>query len=123
MILQAPNYPWNKNSCWLDTSLQLLYVAILKAPKEFTRISNALPKDSALRMVFSALLDRHTMDPNGKNMSVILRGQRDNIRRLLKRKKAIKSVSQFESLFVCTMHYTSMVYLALTNIHRPGFQN
>ena len=74
-------------------------------------------------MVFSALLDRHTMDPNGKNMSVILRGQRDNIRRLLKRKKAIKSVSQFESLFVCTMHYTSMVYLALTNIHRPGFQN
>jgi len=101
-IIQAPSYPWNKNSCWLDTSLQLLYVAILKAPKEFTHIFKALPKDSALRMVLSTLLDRHVMDPQGKNMSAILRGQRDDIRRLLKRKKAIKTVSQFESLFVCT---------------------
>ena len=83
-IVQTPNYLWNKNSCCLDTSLQLLYVIILKALKEFACISNALPKDLALQTVFPVLLDQHTMDPNGKNMSAILYGHRNNICRLLK---------------------------------------
>jgi hypothetical protein len=99
-IIQAPNYPWNKNSCWLDTSLQLLYVAIQKIPREFTNISEALPKNSALREVLATLLERHALDPLGENMSQILCGHRDYIRKLLKKKKAIKTVTQFESLFV-----------------------
>jgi hypothetical protein len=101
-IIQAPNYPWNKNSCWLDTSLQLLYIAVQKVPREFSHISEALPKNSTLRTVLATLLERHTLDPQGENISAILRGQRDDIRKLLKQKKAIKSVTQFESLFVCT---------------------
>jgi len=103
IVIQAPNYPWNKNSCWLDTSLQLLYIAVQKVPQQFTHISEALPKGSALREVLSTLLERHTLDPQGENMSAILRGQRDSIRKLLKKKKAIKSVTQFESLFVRTI--------------------
>jgi hypothetical protein len=113
IVGQAPNYPWNKNSCWLDTSLQLLYVAIQKVPREFTNISEALPKDSALREVLATLLERHALDPQGESMSAILRGQRDNIRKLLKKKKAIKSVTQFESLFVRTI----LPQLTFTYIH------
>ena len=102
-VVQVPHYPWNNNSCWLDTSLQLLYVSVQKAPKEFSRISEGLPKGSALRVILATLLERHLMDPHGENMSTILRGQRDKIRKLLKKKKAIKSVTQFESLFVCSL--------------------
>jgi len=99
-VIQAPNYPWNKNSCWLDTSLQLLFVAVQKIPTEFLRISEALPKNSALREVLTTLLQHHALDPQGENMSEILCGHRDDICKLLKKKKAIKSVTCFESLFV-----------------------
>jgi hypothetical protein len=102
MVTQVPNYPWNKSSCRLDTSLQLLYVTIQKVPGEFTHISEALHKNSALWEVLVMLLECHTLDPQGENMSVILCGQQDDIHKLLKKKKAIKNVTQFESLFICT---------------------
>jgi hypothetical protein len=121
-VIRAPNYPWNKNSCWLDTSLQLLYIAVQKVPREFIQISEALPKNSALRTILTTLLERHTLDPQGETMPAILRGQRDNIRKLLKQKKAIKSVTQFESLFVRTIlpQLTQHLHLEIDMVCRIG---
>jgi hypothetical protein len=96
----VPAYPWNRNSCWLDTSLQLLYVALTKYPDDFVRIIKGLPKASGVKEVLNSLQARHGMDPQGIT-SKILGDQRDAIRNLLKKKRAIASITQFESLFVC----------------------
>ena len=99
-----PAYPWDRNSCWLDTSLQLLYVALTKYPDDFSRIIEGLPKTSGVKEVLNSLQVRHGMDPQAIT-SKTLGDQRDAIRNLLKKKRAIASVTQFESLFVSSISH------------------
>ncbi|KAF8956646.1 hypothetical protein BDZ97DRAFT_1925337 [Flammula alnicola] len=99
LTLDPPNYPWHENSCWLDTSLQLLYVAMRSSVDEFRRIYDALPESSEIRMVFASLFERYDLDEADNVTSAVLRAQRDYLRKFLKKKRAIQSVSGFESLF------------------------
>jgi len=104
LALEHPSYPWNQNSCWLDTSLQLLYVAVHSSVPEFRRIYDALPEDSTIQVVLTGLFKRYDIDEANKTTSAVLRSQRDYLRKYLKRKKAIKSATGFESLFVCILN-------------------
>ncbi|KAF8962433.1 hypothetical protein BDZ97DRAFT_1759284 [Flammula alnicola] len=99
LTLDPPNYPWHENSCWLDTSLQLLYVAMRSSVDEFRRIYDALPESSEIRMVFASLFERYDLDEADNVTSAVLHAQRDYLRKFLKKKRAIQSVSGFESLF------------------------
>lgn len=95
-----PSYPWRNNSCWLDSSLQILYTASLKFPDDFNSIREALPENSALRAILESFLHRQELDVEDLKTSRLLSDQPDNIRRLLRQKKAIQSLSEYESLFV-----------------------
>lgn len=97
---ERPLYPWNRNSCWLDTSLQLLYVALLRCLDDFTGIYQALPAKSVLKVVLASLLQRHNLESQDNNGAQMLENERDKIRKLLKLNKAIKGITLFESLFV-----------------------
>lgn len=108
-VIDPPIYPWNRNSCWLDTSLQLLYIAVIRHLDDFTSIHNGLPEKSPLKVVFASLLQRQNMDLEGNSGYQTLRNQRDKICMLLKQNKAIKSVSHFESLFVCILMCLSII--------------
>jgi len=46
------SYCWNTNSCWLDASLQVLYIAITKQFDEFTGIFKSLKPSSALNVLY-----------------------------------------------------------------------
>jgi hypothetical protein len=86
-VQDLPSYPWFKNSCWLDSSLQLLYTTMRSSVDEFKTIYNALPENSAIRPVFSHLLERYNLDKAEKTTSTFLRRQRDSLRTHLKKKK------------------------------------
>jgi hypothetical protein len=118
-----PSYPWNRNSCWLDTSLQLLYVAMRSSVPEFRRIYGALPQGSMLRVVLASLLKRYDLDKANKTTSAVLRGQRDYLHKYLKRKQAIRTATGFESLFVRVLNIFIPKLLINSHHYRLGSAN
>lgn len=48
------SYPWSKNSCWLDSSLNLLYRAISRDFPDFSKRFQGLNTNMALKALFSA---------------------------------------------------------------------
>jgi len=118
-----PSYPWNRNSCWLDTSLQLLYVAMRSSVPEFRRIHGALPQGSMLRVILAGLLKRYDLDEANKVTSAVLRGQRDYLRKYLKRNQAIRTATGFESLFVHVFKIFIPELLINLDHYRPGSVN
>jgi hypothetical protein len=119
--LDAPGYPWHQNSCWLDVSLQLLYIALRGAVDEFNKIQKGLPEHSGIHVVLSSLFQRYELDNGSKATSAVLRSQRDYLRKFLKRKKAIQSVMDFESLFVSVSNRVGLKLLNILIRYRPGF--
>lgn len=59
------SYQWDNQSCWLDTCLQLLYVAILPAIEEFRKVIHRIGDNSMMLVVFQHLLHHteETCDP------------------------------------------------------------
>ncbi|EDR15479.1 uncharacterized protein LACBIDRAFT_321327 [Laccaria bicolor S238N-H82] len=98
-VQDLPSYPWFKNSCWLNSSLQLLYTTMCSSVNEFKTIYNSLPENSAIRPVFSHLLEQYDLDKAEKTTSTFLHCQQDSLCTHLKKKKVIETVSGFESLF------------------------
>lgn len=45
------SYCWKYNSCWLDTSLELLYVTLMHNFEEFSAILDTLDEDSPLQVI------------------------------------------------------------------------
>lgn len=103
LVLDLPNYKWLQNSCWLDTSLQLLYVAMHHSHNEFSHIHDGLPKNSAIKVVLATLLEWYELEEKSRIAPAILRAQRDDLWHFLCTKKAINSVTGFESLFVSVL--------------------
>ena len=50
-----PSYRWKHNSCWLDTTLKLLYVALMRNFEEFSAILDALDDDSPLQVILKLM--------------------------------------------------------------------
>ncbi|KAF8886874.1 hypothetical protein CPB84DRAFT_1535529 [Gymnopilus junonius] len=98
--LSSASYPWDRNSCWLDTSLQLLYVALLHSTFDFMSIETGLPKNSSLRKVISSLLERYYREQGSVPPAADdLAKERDDIRTMLKKKAVIPNVSKYNSLY------------------------
>ncbi|KAF9552882.1 hypothetical protein CPC08DRAFT_767975 [Agrocybe pediades] len=95
-----PSYPWSNNSCWLDTSLQVLFMAVSHLPSDYTMLNTHWTKDSPLRSLFEGLLRRLEDESESTSTSKKLRSDHDLLRKKLKDMKIIKTQSSFESLFV-----------------------
>ena len=95
-----PAYPWNNNSCWLDASLQLLYMAVTNDFNEFETVCRPLDPEFALGALYSIFRDRFYLDLEKENVSTILESQRDLLRVFLHKKKVISSLNMPESAVV-----------------------
>ena len=95
-----PSYPWKKNSCWLDASLELLHGTVSYDFGVFTGACQHLPPESPVILLYDMLKTRQTSDPLAKGLSSELGQQRDHLRKRLVELKEAKSVSSFEPLFV-----------------------
>ncbi|PPQ76027.1 hypothetical protein CVT24_006700 [Panaeolus cyanescens] len=97
----APLYEWNRNSCWIDTSLQLLYSAFMQHtdPTELLNsIMDCLSKSSALKVVFEHFKYRQHLNLEDQAGSDSLQSDRNKIRTLLKKRKVINTVTGYEPL-------------------------
>lgn len=72
LVLDLPNYKWLQNSCWLDTSLQLLYVAMHHSHNEFSHIHDGLPENSAIKVVLATLLEWYELEEKSRITPAIL---------------------------------------------------
>ncbi|PPQ82454.1 hypothetical protein CVT26_012730 [Gymnopilus dilepis] len=99
-LIRRPSYPWDSNSCWLDTSLQLLCSAVGRNFSQFSLFFQPLPDDSSLRKLFEVVYARRRMEWEGIADSHRLREQRDEWRWVLKELGIISDVDVAESLCV-----------------------
>ena len=99
--LGPPSYPWSSNSCWLDASLQVLYMAVTRDFDEFKTVFKPLDPDFALGALYAIFQDRFDLDFEGDNASAILESQRNALRGFLHNKKIISSLNKPESAVVC----------------------
>ena len=103
--LGPPAYPWSTNSCWLDVSLQVLYMAVTRDFSEFKTVCEPLNPDVALGALYAIFRDRFDLDFKEENLSAILESQRDALRAFLHKKKIIKSLNDPESAVVSPDQY------------------
>ena len=94
------SYCWNANSCWLDASLQVLYIAITKQFDEFTGTFKSLKSGSALNVLYQVVNERFELDPEEPNFTTTLGLQRDRLRIFLKERKIIDHLDRPESAVV-----------------------
>jgi len=106
------SYPWKDNSCWLDTSLELMFTAVMRDFADFEAGCQILPEGIGLRQVYEGFNERREMELqlNEKDQLKALQGQRDSLRKLLKQKKLIKSTEEWDSLFV---HYSLAQFVGI----------
>lgn len=103
LVLGNASYPWKKNSCWLDSSLELLFRALMRDFDDFTSACSQEGSQttkgllSALYELFKA---RQSQKSDDLNITSILGKQRDDFRKLLKKGRIIDSVDGYESVFV-----------------------
>ena len=95
-----PSYPWMDNSCWLDASLEVLYVAIENDFPDFCSLFESLDPDVGLGAFYTAIYDRLSLNPAQKDISAHLASQRDQLRLCLHEKKLIDHIDRPESAVV-----------------------
>lgn len=81
-----PGYPWETNSCWLDTALQALFVTLLWDPQSFdVRFQSQVSSQTRLYALYRTLDSRRTLHrsqgPN--NTPATLRELRNTFRNML----------------------------------------
>jgi hypothetical protein len=96
-----PSYRWKANSCWLDASLQALYIAITKKFDEFGKVFNSLETGSPLNGFYLAFNERFELDPEESNATPVLGLQRDHLQMFLKQNAIIEELDQFDLPVVC----------------------
>jgi hypothetical protein len=101
-IFGPPSYRWKHNSCWLDTPLELLYVALMRNFEESSAVLDALDEDSPLRVILKSMESRRHLstNPDDVKTSVELSKQHDEIRQHLFELGIIDDLKGFNSVFV-----------------------
>ena len=103
---QQPNlntqacYPWENNSCWLDASLQLLFVALSRNFSEFSSLVQTIEPSHPLRTLHSIFEQRLNLRPDQPNCSQILKRQRNDLRQQLIELREARNGTSFEPLMV-----------------------
>ena len=64
-----PSYLWMDNSCWLDASLEVLYLAIENDFPDFCTLFESLDPDVGLGAFYTAIYDRLSLNPAQKDIS------------------------------------------------------
>jgi len=95
-----PSYPWMDNSCWLDSSLEVLYAAIENDFPDFCDLFKSLDPDMGLGAFYTAIYDRLSLNPTQKDISARLASQRNQLRLFLHEKKLIDHIDRPESAVV-----------------------
>lgn len=103
-----PSYNWERNSCWIDSALQLIYMVAKKDYwSSFQPLFSNLSEDDSLRHLaaaidFRVLLDLEATDTDSSISFRIdkLSAQRDGFLQQLKRNGIVKHPYRFNALFV-----------------------
>jgi hypothetical protein len=126
--MKRASYKWSNNSCWLDTSLELLFIAISRDfETSFSpRLSELTDADSLslLSHAFEARTVIQGSDPSAPEDIVnVLFAQRESLRHDLVNKKIISAMDSFEAIFVCTNEISRVLTMSLTELlfHRHGW--
>jgi len=60
--IDMPSYPWKYNSCWLDTSLELIYITLMRNFDDFAACCDNLAEESALKHIYGMFEERRGME-------------------------------------------------------------
>jgi len=101
-----PFYPWEQNLCWLDTSLQLLYISIYGLFIEFQEAIGTLHNDSLLSKVFEHFQHCFKEDHNSTWFSQ----EHNALQSTLCTHQIIENEFGFQSLFVSNFSYINQGY-------------
>ncbi|KAF8059494.1 hypothetical protein FPV67DRAFT_1426312, partial [Lyophyllum atratum] len=92
------SYPWHANSCWIDTSLELLYATLIPDFDEYSRICKVLHPGSGLYGLYDALSSRRSLETSSDVSATALAVQRETFRGILKDKGLANEDNTFEPL-------------------------
>lgn len=101
-ILTVQGYCWKDNSCWLDSSLELIFQTAQRDWEGFARRFSNAPFSIKLHRVHDTLAPRHRLTVEGppKDLERDLSAQRDQLREVLLKWGAIKLMQSREPSFV-----------------------
>ncbi|KAF9470273.1 hypothetical protein BDN70DRAFT_939859, partial [Pholiota conissans] len=98
------SYQWSRNSCWLDTSLELLYNALSTGGlEEFSVLCTDLPNGSPLLPLRDALVKRKDLMTGSYTQAELIQNlthQRNTLRDFLAKKRFSKKIGEFDGIWV-----------------------
>ena len=99
---QYQSYSWENNSCWLDSSLELIFQAVQYDWDGFSRRFADLSPSTKLRQLHDALCERQRLSVNGCFVGMLgdLSFQRNFLRKTLFECRCIGSMKSIEPAFV-----------------------
>lgn len=108
-ISRDQSYRWRDNSCWLDSSLQLVFQTAERDWDDFSRRFSGAPLSTKLRHLHDTLAQRRriSMDGPPENMERELSIRRDRFRQSLVEWGAARSMKSSEPSFVRHPHNSS----------------
>lgn len=113
----VPSYRYNNNSCWLDTSLQLLYTAISYDFDDFITASSLIDDSAYIQNVLSHFKFRQ--DPNNTPITMDELGKaRDRIREMLVEEEIIRSTKEDPNKGKNPV-FVSLMYIFLHSLDSP----
>lgn len=107
------SYPLYINSCWLDTTLEVLYRAFVRNPRDLQFLCSTLHVESPLRLVIQHLADRHSSfglkinDSDISELSEKLTVTRNTLRRQLVVKGVTRELYALDELWVSCIKFLS----------------
>lgn len=100
--LGIPGYKWMHNSCWIDTSMQLLYTALHCNWHDFALAFQDLPTGDPIWYFFSAFSQRHMLEreEDWKNIQSSLMTHGNDLRNsLFQTGSILPSGKKFDAFF------------------------
>jgi hypothetical protein len=113
--MTRPSYCWDCNSCWIDTSLELIFNTVNR--DYFTSFEPRfahIRQNEAMWPLCQAMDLRHTIQDDPltaapqSNATSVLKTQRDGFRKHLKSQRIVSQPYQFNSLFVSLFSVQNM---------------
>ncbi|KAJ7504614.1 hypothetical protein B0H11DRAFT_1709555 [Mycena galericulata] len=104
VVARRPSYAWRKNSCWLDTSLELVFQTVSRDfERQFGSRATYLHAAEAISKLFELMTLRRTIedDPSSGVGPVVLQTlatQREGFRKFLKKSRIEGLAERFEFL-------------------------
>ena len=97
-----PSYPWDVNSCWLDTSLELFFISVMRNFDDFSSLFNSVPKNSGLYALYTTLNSQRLInhDEDDHIVTQALKKHWDALQVVLKKKGALKDLNTRQSFMV-----------------------